>query len=233
VSGDDGQPGEHDTIDAAIAGITGGDGNDHLTASPSGSSLDGGPGDDTLAGGDGADQLDGGPGRDHLNGGAGDDLLRGDNNNSTEGTFTVAADVLLGGPGHDVVDYGSYDRAITVDLDGQAGDDGASGEKDTVGADVEDVDGTLYADHLTGNGADNRLEGGGGADVIHGAGGNDTLSAGTGAASLYGEDGDDVLWGSLFNGIPVFLDGGANSPAGDLCLTGAGDQTTNCERFSF
>ncbi len=116
--------------------------------------LIGGAGPDTLLGNDGDNVLDGGPG----------------------------ADVIGGGDGLDAVDYFSRTDPVSVDLDGAAGDDGAAGEGDTVGADVEGAFGGLAADTLVGNAADGFLAGAEGNDTISDPGGEDLLS---------GEDGDD------------------------------------------
>src|SRR2546430_889686 len=89
------------------------------------------------------------------------------------------ADVLTG---TDVADYSSRTTPVTVDLDGEAGDDGESGEGDTVDNDVEDVWGGAAADRLTGNGEQNFLVGAGGDDILDGAGGAD---------SLFGDGGND------------------------------------------
>lgn len=98
----------------------------------------------------------------NLTGGSGDDLLSGN----------AAANLLDGGPGNangfDTVDYSERTAAIAVDLDGAAGDDddGATGEGDTVAADIEAIRGGSGNDVLMGNGADNLLDGGPGADVL-------------------------------------------------------------------
>jgi Ca2+-binding RTX toxin-like protein len=231
VTGDDGQDGERDTIDAGIDSIEGGSGNDHLYARDSGFALIGGPGNDTLVGGDGNDGLEGGAGNDHLEGRGGDDQLDGDGPHSEGTPPAMGADVILGGDGRDKVSYTQYDRGVTVDLDGEAGDDGAPGEGDTVGDDVEDLVGTSYTDQLTGNAAANDLQGNEGDDVIRGLGGNDILAGVKGKAKIYGGDGDDHLYGSLQSGVPVLLDGGANTTVGDSCYIGDPDETIDCEHL--
>ncbi len=93
--------------------------------------IQGGPGDDVLVGGPADDVIDGGPGQDIVAGGGG-------------------ADVLSGGPGTDLV---TYDDAIAPDgtlqprrtpvrvAIGQPGASGSPGEGDTIGRDVEQVQG--------------------------------------------------------------------------------------------
>ncbi|BCJ53500.1 hypothetical protein Asp14428_49750 [Actinoplanes sp. NBRC 14428] len=225
--GDDGQQGEGDSIGADVEGISGGKGNDWIAGTTGDNYLAGNEGNDKIYGYSGDDQIDGGLGNDRLEGGNGKDSLRGD----------FGSDVMLGGAGVDDVTY--YDRLVTVvaDLDGQSGDDGSQGEKDTIGADVEILWGGWGADTLTGNAGDNHIDGGHGADVIRGGAGNDTLDAGEGIAGgvdkVYGQAGDDVLRGGDYSEDDRFvLDGGENTEVGDNCLPGtrgSGD-LVGCER---
>ncbi|MEW4459349.1 cadherin domain-containing protein [Roseibium algicola] len=77
--------------------ISGGSGNDTITAHDDGGNLYGGAGDDTLIGGSGNDTLSGGAGSDMLQGGDGDDtLIAGDGAAPTNGgTNTVGATYSL------------------------------------------------------------------------------------------------------------------------------------------
>ncbi|MFF5294442.1 calcium-binding protein [Paractinoplanes globisporus] len=215
----------------------GGDGNDAAYGMWGNDTMHGGNGDDFLEAFDGNDKLYGDAGvdslfgengSDRLEGGAGDDYLAGDNLSGSSGT--VSADVILGGPGRDDVDYSSYSKAVTVDLDGAAGDDGQAGEHDTVGADVEDLAGGSGADHLTGNAAANGINGGNGNDVVHGLGGNDTLDGNEGRDTVYGDEGDDLILGWDTPQVADRLDGGPNAAAGDECQPGTADAVVNCER---
>ena len=71
-----------------------------------------------------------GDGRDNfIVAGAGDDIVDGGG----------GADVLLGGDGTDVLDYSARSAPVVVDLDGAPRDDGAAGEGDSVGPDVEAI----------------------------------------------------------------------------------------------
>ncbi|MCM4077448.1 hypothetical protein LXN57_07715 [Actinoplanes sp. TRM88002] len=166
--------------------------------------LHGGYGNDTIGGLGGNDLLEGGAGRDYLSGSAGDDELVGDE--PADGG--IAADTLLGGTGRDTVDYSWYKASLVIDLDGVTGDDGKPGEKDTVGADVENVKSGEGSDKLTGNAADNLLDGGSGQNTIAGGGGDDDLKG------------------------PGRLDGGANrTAAGDICDEWGYITVVNCERL--
>jgi hypothetical protein len=154
------------TIPAIIAG---GDGNDALTGGARNDSIDGGDGDDTL---------DGNTGNDALRGGNGNDVLEPD-----RGT-----DTMVGGDGIDTAVYG---RRLTpsYSLDGQA-NDGAAGENDLIGTDVENIEGSADIDAqtvtITGDGRANRLTvqagrgvitGGEGADVLEGASQDDLINS--------------------------------------------------------
>ena len=143
----------------------------------------GGSGSDDLElGGDGADL--GGPVAipAMLSGGAGDDTLRGG----------AAADTFAGGPGEDLVTYDDRTASVSATLNGLA-DDGAAGEGDRIGTDIEDVTGGAGNDTITGDLRDNILDGGAGNDVVSGGRGADTLTGGPGNDTLSGGDGDDTL----------------------------------------
>lgn len=122
--------------------------------------LIGGDGDDTLAGDGGDNVFDGGPG----------------------------ADVMTGGGGFDAVDYFYRDAPVRADLDGQAGDDGETGEGDTIGADVEGIFGGAGADTLTGNALDGFLAGEEGNDALRDPGGEDLLDGGDGNDAIDSRD---------------------------------------------
>lgn len=212
---DDGRKGEKDNIGTDVENLTGGKGNDRIHGTNGANLLEGGPGDDRIYGRGGRDVLIGDVGRDHLDGGAGNDLLYGDPALNSESPV-VYADVIVGGSGVDTVDYGSYDQAVVVDLDGAKGDDGARGEKDTVGRDVENIMGGYGDDVLTGNAANNVLNGGwAGADVLRGRGGDDTLRS------------DRERLG-VSDGAADTLDGGSHVK-GDTCGFDTEDTAINCE----
>ena len=226
--GDDGQRGEGDTIGTDIESLSGGAGNDMLSGGPGQNSLSGGEGNDKLYGKAGDDYLTGDDGNDYLSGGAGDDGLSAD----------FGSDTMIGGAGVDSVDYSNRLVTVVADLDGKSGDDGSKNEKDTIGADVEQLYGGWGNDTLTGNAADNRIAGGNGADVIRGGAGNDTLTGDQGLRGgvdrLYGEAGDDELAGGGYNEYDRYvLDGGANATAlGDNCVpdTPGSGELIDCER---
>ena len=128
--------------------------------------------------GDGNDRLTGGSGDDTLNGGFGSDLLQ-------------------GGAGSDAATYSEVSNRLGVraDLDGATGDDGSSedgpaGARDTIAADVENLEGTGADDVLIGNAGPNVIQGSGGHDQVQGLGGDDELTA-EGGGTVDGGAGSD------------------------------------------
>jgi Ca2+-binding RTX toxin-like protein len=208
------------SFDDALSGapqLDGGAGNDTLTAPGSGGTLTGGAGNDTLRGGAAADVLDGGDGADTLDGGDGDDVLAGG----------PGGDVLRGGGGSETISYADRGGPVTVTRGGGA-DDGQVGEGDDVGADIETIVGSPFADSLSTGSTGATVSGGGGNDVLigspvvdafDGGPGNDRLVSGGGNDVLAGGDGDDTLVagpgvdqvaGDAGNDV---LDGGAGADA--------------------
>jgi Ca2+-binding RTX toxin-like protein len=185
--------------------------------------IDGGDGDDTLYGDEGNDVLIGGLGVNYLYGGLDDDRMIGG-----KGT-----DHFDGGAGKKPTDLGmdtvSYENAkgVIVKLNGGVGT-GGDALGDTY-VNIENVDGSNYADELTGDGGANILRGLNGDDELSGLGGVDTLRGGEGhdrlyggqqGDFLYGDNGNDLLTaetGSIFETSIDHLDGGG----GDDTLTGS------------
>jgi Ca2+-binding RTX toxin-like protein len=162
--------------------LDGGDGNDRL---------EGADGNDTLVGRTGSDTIDGAAGKDVVWAGAGDDQILDGPGRS--------ADVFHGGTGFDRLSYFSRTKAIVADADGRSGDDGESGERDSIDLDVEGLAGSRGNDRLTGNASANVLEGNGGNDVLLGLGGNDLLEGWSGKDTLDGGAGDDEVYGGFDN----------------------------------
>jgi Ca2+-binding RTX toxin-like protein len=171
VVANDGEASEHDDVRADVETIVGGAGNDHLV----GSALN-----NTLVGGFGDDALDGGPGDDTFLSNADPD----------------GADVFTGATGRDHVSWADRAASVQADPDGQS-DDGGSGERDNVHADVEVFSGGAGNDALTGGPGADVIDGGSGDDLIDGGGGDDTLSGAAGADTfvVHANDGADVIAG--------------------------------------
>lgn len=194
----DGSPGEDDNAHW-IAGVIGTPAGDAITGGSLADRLNGGGGADTIVGGDGADTLLGGPG----------------------------GDSLTGGPGTDLVSYEDAADAVSADLDGQQGDDGAVGEGDTVDADVEGLRGGGHDDRLVGNPGANSLEGGYGDDTLAGGAGPDTLDGGDGRDLA--DYGDHAA--AVFLQLSLYANGGVEDDPGDRLVAiedaqgGDGDDT--------
>src|SRR5215207_608331 len=182
----------NDGDDTLIGGNQGdflfaGAGDDQVYGSAGDDQLKGDGGQDKLYGSTGVDKLDGGKDGDFLYGGDAADMLYGGG-----GSFDdqldggLGADKLDGGPGEgDSVSYANRTNAVTADLTGSAGDDGETGEGDTIVGTVERLFGGTGDDKLTGNGNLN---------VITGGKGNDTIDVrGAGDDEAFGDDGDDTI----------------------------------------
>ncbi len=108
------------------------------------------------------------------------------------------ANVIDGRGGNDTVSYHRSDAGVTVNLADGLAEKGGYAEGDTL-IGIENVDGSAFADSLTGNALANILNGEGGDDFIDGGAGNDVLNGGDGNDELIGGSGDDILNGGLGN----------------------------------
>ena len=227
--------------------VTGGAGNDTLSANGRFDRLFGDEGDDSLLGGLGAQVISGGAGNDVLVGGSGRDALFGEEGNDvlfgqSEGDFLsggagddvmhgdLGNDTLDGGAGDDTMDGGddidlvSYaERALAVTASLFEGVGGAAAEADEY-VDVERLLGGGGNDVLTGTHGLNFLAGGAGNDTLMGLGGRDTLLGGDGADVLDGGADDDLLVDfdalGLGGGPDLFIGGAGN----DLALVDEEDE---------
>ncbi|MFS0755110.1 peroxidase family protein [Noviherbaspirillum sp. 1P10PC] len=138
---------------------------------------------DTLDGTSGDDVISGLAGNDRLNGLAGNDYLDGG----------LGADTMVGGTGNDT--YVVDNSGDTVVEGPGAGTDGVETTlaSYTLGANLENL---AYIGNAnfngTGNGLDNRIDGGAGSDTLNGGAGNDTLNGGAGADQMVGGAGNDA-----------------------------------------
>ena len=199
--------GGNDTLSGASGNdsLLGGNGADSLLGGTGRDTLDGGGGLDRLAGGSGDDEYYlqnagdlvtefAGAGTDTVHASA-DFTLAPNLENLVLGTGDIdgagnAADnwiyagtgdnVLSGGAGPDTASF-KLGAAFGVNASLAAGVAGGGSGNDTL-AGFQNLEGTLYADSLQGNGAANRLAG---------LSGNDTLDGGAGADALLGGFGDD------------------------------------------
>ena len=175
----------------------------------------GGPGDDVLHGGDGADRVfghegndqvlgeggadetNGGAGNDVVDGGPGDDGLERCSSSCPLSTNDpgIGADTYVGGPGSDTLWLDHHAPGVAISINGAA-DDGAAGEGDNVGSDIESTVGTTGNDTFNGSPGPDGFSGLSGNDEIHGAGGDDNLDGGGGDDRVYGDAGNDKVEGS-------------------------------------
>jgi hypothetical protein len=197
----EGEAGE-DRIDLggspAYGTTKGGTENDHITPSTFYSDIDPGPGNDLVDGVPVADATAA----------------------ISAGTTADGADTLPGGPGDEFVEYDDRDAGVNVSLDGLA-NDGAVGEGDNVGAQIDGVQGSDFADTLVGSEAVRSfLSGYDGNDVITGGRQDDVIFGGIGDDIMDGRGGDDEFPGS--DGQYNSIGGGPAEVGADTFTGGAG-----------
>lgn len=199
-----------DDILTGIEQVIGSRWGDTITGDVGDNVLSGEDGNDVVNGGDGNDTLFGGEGSDTLLGGEGGDLLYGG----------AGADVIDGGNGLNTVVYLDSTQGVTVNLalgQGHGGD--AEGD---ILSNIAGVNGSMFADTLTGSS---------GSDWLWGLDGNDTLTGGSGNDSLVGGNGNDV---AVFSGSATVA---TITKAGDDWIVNAGadgiDAVSSIEELRF
>lgn len=215
--------------------VTGSEGEDQLIGRGGNDSLNGNGSSDQLHGNEGNDSLNGGWGADALFGDVGDDQLRGDH--GADALFGGDGnDYMTGGDGNDTIDGGNGDNdwadyfyttqttGIVANL--ATGIVTGGGGTDRL-RDVENVNGTDFADRLIGNTGYNMIDGRGGNDTIesgdgddrwlYGGSGNDSMTGGAGNQAFGGGAGNDTIRGGeggdymRGEGGNDVLDGGGNT----------------------
>lgn len=162
--------------------------------------------DNFLNGDDGADVLSGLDGNDNLRGGLGDDVLDG------------------GAGDFDTADYFDASAGVVVDLD-SGSSAGAAGVDSLVS--IENINGSEFADVLTGNAGRNNLNGYGGNDTLIGGGGDDFLQGGDGSDLIDGGAGMGDMAGYFDSSASVVVDLSTHTYAGGA----AGDVLVNIENI--
>lgn len=185
------------------ANIGGGDGGDYISALGGRDQLFGDAGADTLLGGANADTLQGGLGNDVIDGGSAFDTV--DYSDRMDGGVNV--NVING-------------VALTGGFVNSAGFYQGGAQEDTI-VNLENINGTGFADRLIAGSTSARIEGRGGDDYLFTFSGNDTIFGGDGddlistansTDQLFGEAGNDTLNGGT--GFDT-LNGGTDSDTAD------------------
>ena len=165
------------------------------------------------------------------------DRITGDgNNNRLDGRG--GSDTLDGGAGLDWAEYNQATLGIIVNLaEGRAQDDGQAasdeGPDSRVDADVlisiENVQGGIAGDRITGDAGPNVIEGGPGNDTLFGAAGQDVVVFG-GARGGYTvtPDATGAVWVRDNRGADRF-----DASAGTWTISDGTDQVTGFERYQF
>ncbi len=157
-------------------------------------------------------------------GGAGDDVLIG----------SLGGDTLDGGTGVNTVSYVAMSVAVTVDLTSDIASYviGGMTTADTL-LNIEDVIGSKFSEHITGDGGDNYLWGGAGGDVIDGGGGHDVIEGGAGADHITFDAGGGTLsYEHSAAGVSVVLAAGSTVPGSGGSASGgdaAGDSASGVQ----
>lgn len=162
----------YDNVAKDIENIIGTDSADKITGNALNNVFTPGNGADVVFGGDGDDRFVAG----YVNDGTTNDKLDGN-------------DVFSGGTGSDWIDYSTRlaagTKGVKVTLDAVVSSDGTatgtvsgtitSGDSDYIGADVENIFGSVGDDNLTGSNEVNVIYSLGGKDTVDGKAGNDQL----------------------------------------------------------
>jgi Ca2+-binding RTX toxin-like protein len=153
---------------------------------------------DMLTGSNVNNRMTGGDGNDNINGGNGNDTLEGGNGNDT----------LTGGLGVDWAIFYNAGAGVSVNLNlatnqntGGAGVDRLSG--------IENVEGSMHNDVITGSALDNDLQGFAGDDLLVGGAGNDVLDGGYNNYDSSGNlpaENDTASYAAANAGVTVRLD---------------------------
>ena len=171
--------------------------------------------DDMITGDGGINYLRGWSGDDTLIGGAGNDYLQGD----------LGADTLDGGAGiNDWAYYASSTSGLTVNM-GDTSLNTGEAVGDTY-INIENLTGSRYSDHLTGDSSNNQIRGFLGDDMLFGGDGRDFLRGDEGADVHDGGNGLDWAY-YVANSTAVTVDLGANTASGGQAT---GDTFFNVER---
>jgi Ca2+-binding RTX toxin-like protein len=182
---------------------------DHLGGDDRANKIAGGLGDDFIAGRGGNDHLDGQQGNDLLEGGTGGDRL-------------------YGGAGIDTATYQAATTFVVADLMWSGSNQGeAAGDSYNS---IENLAGSVHADHLGGDDWANEIWGGRGDDFIAGRGGNDVLHGNEDNDLLEGGSGADILDGGSGTDTATYQ-GATAGVVADLLWSGANQGDAAGDRY--
>ncbi|MDI1297280.1 MAG: calcium-binding protein [bacterium] len=153
---------------------------------------------DIINGNEIANGLSGGAGADTLNGRDGDDILDGG----------AGADMLDGGSGADTVSYADAAAGVAAYLTWEAGGTGDAAGDHFI--EIQNMQGSAFADVLSGDDASNQIFGMDGNDWLLGQGGGDWLVGGNGNDVLVGGAGSDLMDGGAGNDVASYRDATAS-----------------------
>jgi Ca2+-binding RTX toxin-like protein len=187
----------------------------------------------------------GNSGIDTLSGGEGNDLFWGDGNSAflPDGTPVqeVFSDIISGGDGIDTMSYfdnNARTSGVLVILASGTGGDNVAGESDSLSG-IENVEGSMFADEISGDANANVLTGLNGNDLLQGGEGNDTLDGGEGNDTISGDAGSDTLIGGAgidtlvhADAVTVNLATGTVTTMGGLEAAGVVDTISGIENVT-
>jgi Ca2+-binding RTX toxin-like protein len=159
--------------------LLGGEAGDQLIGGETEDAVVDGAGDDGAAAGGRDDAVPNNGGADFLDAGAGEDLF--------VSNAVCDGDTLKGGPDRDNANWANFSAGVSIDQAAQrAGLVGGAGEPScpagalTVLAEVEDTEGSSFADVMTGDAGPNQLLGRPGPDTYRAGAGDDSILANSG-----------------------------------------------------
>lgn len=172
-----------------VEGVVGTDYNDVLTGNFEDNILFGGDGDDVINGDLGNDTINGGRGDDTIEASAGDDRII-----ISAGNDSISSVPILNG-GSDTIDLRNATRGTTASL--EFGEVISYRGRDGIGTStlsgIDNIDGSKFADTLTGNDRANILRGMAGNDRLDGNAGDDVLVSDAGNETMTGDAGADAF----------------------------------------
>jgi Ca2+-binding RTX toxin-like protein len=162
-------------------------------------------GSDTITGTTDDDVINAQGGNDTINAGDGNDII--------VATINDGDDFYDGGEGIDTLDMSAMTASVTIKLNGSVSVSSQTG-----------VDHLNSIENATGGSGDDRITGDGADNVLDGRAGNDQINAGAGNDIVIGGEGDDQLNGGTDNDTFVFASGFGNDSIQHFDANPAGGQ---------